>query len=34
VQGRDLAGINWQIYRPWEGVDPAKLETDLYTLLS
>ena len=29
----DLAGINWEIYMPWEGVDPAKLETDLYALL-
>lgn len=28
-----LAGINWEIYSPWEGVDPAKLETDLYALL-
>ncbi len=30
----DLAGINWEIYMPWEGVDPAKLETDLYALLA
>ena len=30
----DLAGINWEIYMPWEGVDPADLETDLYALLS
>src|SRR5262245_4164144 len=30
----DLAGINWEIYTPWEGVDPAKLETDLYALLA
>ena len=30
----DLAGVNWEIYRPWEGVDPAMLETDLYALLS
>ena len=29
----DLAGINWEIYMPWEGIDPAKLETDLYALL-
>jgi hypothetical protein len=31
-QGRKLklAGINWEIDTPWEGVDPAKLETDLY----
>jgi effector-binding domain-containing protein len=29
-----LAGINWEIYSPWDGVDPAKLETDLYTLLA
>ena len=29
-----LAGINWEIYMPWEGVDPAKLETDLYALLA
>jgi hypothetical protein len=30
----ELAGINWEIYIPWEGVDPAKLETDLYALLA
>ena len=30
----ELAGINWEIYMPWEGVDPAKLETDLYALLA
>ena len=30
----ELAGINWEIYMPWEGVDPARLETDLYTLLA
>lgn len=30
----ELAGINWEIYTPWEGVDPAKLETDLYALLA
>ncbi len=30
----ELAGMNWEIYMPWEGVDPAKLETDLYTLLA
>ena len=30
----DLAGINWEVYMPWEGVDPAKLETDLYALLA
>lgn len=29
----DLAGINWEIYMPWQGVEPAKLETDLYALL-
>jgi hypothetical protein len=29
-----LAGINWEIYMPWQGVDPAKLETDLYALLA
>jgi hypothetical protein len=29
----ELAGINWEIYMPWEGVDAAKLETDLYALL-
>jgi effector-binding domain-containing protein len=29
-----LAGINWEIYMPWEGVDPAGLETDLYALLA
>lgn len=29
-----LAGINWEIYSPWEGVDPANLETDLYALLA
>jgi hypothetical protein len=29
-----LAGINWEIYSSWEGVDPAKLETDLYALLA
>jgi effector-binding domain-containing protein len=30
----ELAGVNWEIYMPWEGVDPAKLETDLYALLA
>lgn len=30
----ELAGINWEIYMPWRGVDPAKLETDLYALLA
>ena len=30
----DLAGVNWEIYMPWEGVDPSKLETDLYALLA
>lgn len=29
-----LAGVNWEIYSPWEGVDPARLETDLYALLA
>ena len=33
-QKLELAGINWEIYMPWEGVDPAKLETDLYALLA
>ena len=30
----ELAGINWEIYMPWEGVDPTRLETDLYALLA
>jgi hypothetical protein len=30
----ELAGINWEVYMPWEGVDPAKLETDLSALLA
>jgi effector-binding domain-containing protein len=30
----ELTGINWEIYTPWEGVDPAELETDLYALLA
>jgi hypothetical protein len=30
----ELAGINWEIYMPWQGVDPAKLATDLYALLA
>ncbi len=30
----ELAGINWEIYMPWQGVDPAELETDLYALLA
>jgi effector-binding domain-containing protein len=30
----ELAGINWEIYMPWQGIDPAKLETDLYALLA
>jgi len=30
----ELAGVNWEIYMPWEGVDSAKLETDLYALLA
>ena len=30
----ELAGINWEIYMPWQGVDAAKLETDLYALLA
>jgi effector-binding domain-containing protein len=30
----DLVGLNWEIYMPWQGVDPAKLETDLYALLA
>ncbi|MFO1163466.1 MAG: GyrI-like domain-containing protein [Reyranellaceae bacterium] len=29
-----LTGVNWEIYSPWEGVDPAQLETDLYALLA
>jgi hypothetical protein len=29
-----LAGINWEIYMPWQGIDPAKLDTDLYALLA
>jgi GyrI-like small molecule binding domain len=33
-QKLELAGINWEIYMPWEGVDSAKLETDLYALLA
>jgi len=30
----ELAGINWEIYMPWQGVDPGRLETDLYALLA
>jgi effector-binding domain-containing protein len=30
----ELAGINWEIYMPWQGVDPTRLETDLYALLA
>jgi len=30
----ELTGINWEIYMPWEGVEPARLETDLYALLA
>ena len=30
----ELAGVNWEIYMPWQGVDPAKLETDLYAMLA
>ena len=33
AQKLDLLGINWEIYSPWEGVDPDRLETDLYALL-
>ncbi len=33
AESLDLAGINWEIYMPWEGVDPARLETDLYALI-
>jgi effector-binding domain-containing protein len=33
-QKLELAGINWEIYMPWEGVGSAKLETDLYALLA
>lgn len=29
----ELLGINWEIYTPWEGVDPDRLETDLYALV-
>jgi effector-binding domain-containing protein len=29
----DLAGINWEVYSPWEGVEPAMLETNLYAKL-
>jgi len=29
-----LAGSTWEIYMPWQAVDPAKLETDLYALLA
>jgi hypothetical protein len=29
-----LAGINWEIYTPWEGVEAENLETDLYALLA
>jgi len=29
-----VAGINWEIYMPWEGVDPANLQTDLFALLT
>ena len=29
-----LAGINWEIYSPWDGVDPTTLDTDLYALLA
>ena len=28
-----LAGVNWEIYSPYENVEPDKLETALYTLL-
>ena len=28
------AGINWEIYSNWQGVDPAKIETELYALLA
>ena len=31
---RDFASVIWEVYMPWEGVDPAKLETDLYALLA
>ncbi|CAN5856223.1 hypothetical protein BH11PSE3_BH11PSE3_32660 [soil metagenome] len=30
----ELAGVNWEVYMPWQGVDPAKLETDLYAMLA
>jgi hypothetical protein len=30
----ELACTNWEVYMPWEGVDPARLETDLYALLA
>jgi hypothetical protein len=28
------AGVNWEIYSEWLGVDPSKLETKLYVLLA
>jgi effector-binding domain-containing protein len=33
AENLDLMGINWEIYMPWEGVDPAGLETDLYAMV-
>jgi len=29
-----LAGLNWEIYSDWAGVDPAGHETNLYALLA
>lgn len=31
--GREPAGVNWEIYGDWED-DPAKRRTDVYFLLS
>jgi effector-binding domain-containing protein len=29
-----LAGVNWEIYGPWEDVEPDQIETALYALLA
>jgi effector-binding domain-containing protein len=29
-----LAGVNWEIYSPWEDVEPDQIETALYALLA
>jgi effector-binding domain-containing protein len=29
-----LAGVNWEIYGPWQDVEPDQLETALYALLA